>query len=147
MAMLIIGCGNAQRGDDAAGIMAANRLRLLGVSAQICCGEPSQLIEMWKEADDVIVIDAVITGAPPGSLHVWDGRRPWKLGKPLGSTHGLGLAEAIELSRTLGSLPRNFRVFGIEAGSFVLGSEVSLPVAKAIEQVTQEISREWNRQS
>jgi hydrogenase maturation protease len=142
--MLIIGCGNAQRGDDAAGIMAANRLRVLGVSAQICGGEPSELIEMWKAADEVIVIDAVITGAPPGSLHVWDGRSPLKLGKSLGFTHGLGLAEAIELSRTLGSLPGNIRVFGIEGRSFALGSEVSPSVAKGVELVIQEISRELN---
>jgi hydrogenase maturation protease len=145
--MLVIGCGNAQRGDDGAGIMAANGLRLLGVSAQICCGEPSRLIEMWREADDVIVIDAVITGALPGSLHVWDGWRPLKLGKSPGSTHGFGLAEAIELSRTLGSLPGNIRVFGIEAGSCALGSEVSPSVAKGVELVVQQIYRELNGQS
>jgi hydrogenase maturation protease len=145
--MLIIGCGNAQRGDDAAGLMAANRLRLLGVSAQICCGEPSELIEMWKDADDVIVIDAVITGAPPGSLHVWDARRPLKLSKSLGFTHGLGPAEAIELSRTLGSLPGNIRVFGIEGRNFALGSQVSPAVAKGIERVIQEIAHELDRQS
>lgn len=145
--MLIIGCGNVQRGDDAAGIMAANRLRLLGLSAQVCSGEPSELIEMWKEADDVIVIDAVVTGAPTGSLHVWDGRCPLKLGKSLGFTHGLGPAEAIELSRILGSLPGKIRVFGIEGRSFALGSQVSPSVAKGIELVIQEISRELNGQS
>jgi hydrogenase maturation protease len=144
--MLIIGCGNAQRGDDAAGIVAANRLRLLGLSTRICCGEPCELIEMWREANDVIVIDAVITGAPPGTLHVWDGRRPLKLGKSLGFTHGLGLAEAIELSRTLGGLPVNIRVFGIEGRSFAFGSEVSPSVASSIELVIQEISRELKGQ-
>jgi len=142
--MLIIGCGNAQRGDDAAGIMAAIRLRLLGLSAQICSGEPSELIERWREADDVIVIDAVITGAPAGSLHVWDGQRPLKLGKSAGFTHGLGVAEAIELSRTLGSLPARIRVFGIEGQSFALGSKISQSVAKGIELVMQEIARELN---
>jgi hydrogenase maturation protease len=145
--MLIIGCGNAQRGDDAAGIMAANRLRLLGVSAQICCGETSELIGMWEDADEVIVIDAVVTGASPGTLHVWDGRLPLKLGKSLGFTHGLGLGEAIELSRTLGSLPGNIRVFGIEGRSFALGREVSPSVAKGVELVIQEICRELNGQS
>jgi hydrogenase maturation protease len=145
--MLIIGCGNAQRGDDAAGIMAATRLRLLGISAQICSGEPSELIEMWNDADDVIVIDAVISGAPRGSLHVWDGRHPFKLGKSLGSTHGLGLAEAIELSRILANLPGNMRVFGIEGRSFAVGSKVSPSVAKGIELVIQEISRELNGRS
>lgn len=142
--MLIIGCGNLQRGDDAAGIVAATWLRLLGVSTHISSGGVSELIELWKEAHDVIVIDAVITGARPGSLHVWDARRPWKTSRSFGFTHGLGVAEAIELSRTLGSLPCNIRVFGIEGRRFELGSDVSPSVAKGIEQVVQEISRELN---
>ena len=62
--MLIIGCGNRDRGDDGAGILVAERLRELGIEANTRSGEAVDLIEAWKSADDVIVVDAVVTGAP-----------------------------------------------------------------------------------
>jgi hydrogenase maturation protease len=145
--MLIIGCGDAQRGDDAAGIMAAQRLRLLGVPARICSGEISELIEMWRGADDVTVIDAVITGAPVGTVHVWDRQHRMKGSKSSGSTHGLGVAEAIELSRALGRLPQSLRVFGVEGQNFALGSKASPAVAKAVDAVVQRIASELNGES
>ena len=74
--MLIIGCGNRQRSDDGAGILVAERLRKLGIEADMRIGEAADLIEAWKGADDVIVVDAVVTGAPVGSVQAWDGRRP-----------------------------------------------------------------------
>ncbi len=46
--MLIIGCGNLHRGDDAAGIMVAERLCGLGIKTEICVGGFSQLMEMWS---------------------------------------------------------------------------------------------------
>ena len=68
--MLIVGCGNRQRGDDAAGILAAEKLSALGTTSRVCSGEPAELIEAWEGSDDVIVIDAVVTGAPVGTVHV-----------------------------------------------------------------------------
>jgi len=137
--MLIIGCGNRQRGDDGAGILAAERLRALGVAAAECTGEASELMEAWSGVDDVIVIDAVVTGAPAGTVHVWDGRRPLGPGKPAGSTHGLGVGEAIELARALGCLPSRLRVYGIEGAKFEIGGEVSAEVRRALEEVVDRI--------
>jgi len=137
--MLIIGCGNRQRGDDAAGIIAAERLHAQGIAAQICAGESSELIEAWSGVDDVIVIDAVVTGAPAGAVHVWDGQCPLDFGRSSGSTHGLGLAEAIELARALDCLPARLGVYGIEGKRFEVGSEVSPEVERAAAEVANRI--------
>ena len=64
--MLIIGCGNRERSDDRAGILVAERLRDLHIEAQTRLGEATDLIEAWKGADDVVVVDAMMTGAPVG---------------------------------------------------------------------------------
>lgn len=142
--MLVIGCGNPERGDDAAGILAAQRLRELGVPAQTSSGEASALIEAWEGEDEVMVIDAVVTGACPGTLHVWDGSQTLPSCLPLTSTHGLGVGEAIALSRALDRLPRRLKVWGIEAGQFEPGSEILPAVRRAVEQVAQEIAARAN---
>ena len=145
--MLILGCGNRQRGDDAAGILAVERLRALGIAAEVCAGEPSALMEAWSgvdRADDVIVIDAVVTGAPVGTVHVWDGQRLPAFATATGSTHGFGVAQAIELARVLDRLPACLRVYGIEGKRFEIGSEVSPEVEQAVEEVVQRIAGEAN---
>jgi len=140
--MLILGCGNRQRGDDAAGILVAERLRTLGIAAEVCSGEPSELMGAWSGVDDVIVIDAVVAGAPAGTVHVWDGQHPPAFATATASTHGFGVAEAIELARALDRLPARLRVYGIEGKNFEIGSAISPEVECAMEEVVQRIAGE-----
>ncbi len=140
--MLIIGCGNLQRGDDAAGVLVAERLRARGLEVTVCSGEASELIELWRGVDAVIVIDAVMTGARVGMIHEWDGESVLRIGKASCSTHGLGVGEAIELSRVLGCLPPRLLVFGIEGRSFEIGGTVSSGVTRAVEAVVGRIVKE-----
>ncbi|MFZ0731436.1 MAG: hydrogenase maturation protease [Candidatus Sulfotelmatobacter sp.] len=140
--MRIIGCGNLHRGDDAAGIMVAERIRALGIQASVCIGGFAQLMDMWHGADEVIVIDAVVTGAPAGTVHLWDGRHPIPFAKSSASTHGMGIAEAIELARALKRLPGRLQIYGIEGQNFEIGSPPLPEVEKATEEVARRIARE-----
>ena len=137
--MRIICCGNPERGDDSAGALVAARLRELGVEAETRTGEALELLEAWRGADSVTVVDAVETGAPAGTVWLWDG---WQASFPLRSltsTHGLGLAEAFTLARVLGRLPGRLRVYGIEGRRFELGTEASPEVKLAAEDVARQI--------
>jgi hydrogenase maturation protease len=137
--MLIIGCGNRQRGDDGAGILVAERLRDLGIQAETRSGEAADLIEAWRGADDVIVVDALVTGAPVGTVQAWDARQPLASVRTTASTHGLGVAEAIELAHVLKCLPARLQVYGIEGRRFEPGAEISPEVQHAIEDVARKI--------
>ena len=137
--MLIIGCGNRERSDDGAGILVAERLRELGIEAETRIGEALDLMEGWNGTDDVILVDAVITGAPVGTVHVWDGRQPLASVSTNASTHGLGVAEAIELAYVLDQLPIRLRVYGIEGRRFELGAEISPQVQRAVAEVVGRI--------
>ena len=133
--MRIICCGNPERGDDGAGALVAARLRDLGVEAETRTGEASELLEAWRGADHVVVVDAVETGAPVGTVWRWDG---WQASFPVRSstsTHGLGLSEAITLARVLDRLPERLRIYGIEGRRFEPGTEVSPEVKLAVEEV------------
>jgi hydrogenase maturation protease len=137
--MLIIGCGNRERSDDGAGILVAERLRELGIKAETRIGEALDLMEAWNGADDVILVDAVLTGAPVGTVQAWDGRQSLAPVWANASTHGLGVAEAIELAQVLDRLPTRLRVYGIEGRRFEPSAEISPEVQCAVEEAVRRI--------
>jgi hydrogenase maturation protease len=143
--MKIIGCGNRHRGDDQAGIVVAERLRNLEFEAEVHTGDALALIERWRPNDDVILVDAVVTGAPPGTVHVWDSNLagsglPNVAKDAAVSSHGFDIAKAIELGRALGKFPARLRVCGIEGQQFERGSEISAAVLAAIDSVVTQVS-------
>ena len=145
---MVVGVGNAWRGDDAAGLVAARRLRELlpGVSVAECEGEPVGLVDAWSDAGAVWLVDAVSSGAAPGTLHRIDAGRgavPRALFRA--STHAFGLAESIELARALGTLPQGVVVYGIEGASFAAGEGLSPEVEEAVGRVVDSVREEVER--
>jgi hydrogenase maturation protease len=140
---LIIGIGNPYRQDDGAGIAAARRLKEMGFRVEEQNGEGAALIEAWTRADRVILIDAVSSGAPPGTLHRFDAtsrrlpKTPFRR-----STHAFGVAEAVELARSLHRLPRRLIVYGIEGKRFGTGDGVSPDVANQVDQLVAQMTQE-----
>ena len=136
---LIIGIGNPDRGDDAVGRAVAARLRTRipgNVRVVESDGEATNLLAWFSESDEVILIDAAMSGGAPGTIERLDAHDPRLRAARAGmSSHGFGLAEAIELARTLGQLPRGCVVFAIEGRSFALGDRLSPDVEAAIEVV------------
>ena len=105
----MIGVGNEWRGDDAVGLVVARRLAALDPTLRVTAhgGEPVDLIDAWTGQDEVILVDAVESGARPGTIHRSRPRSATRAGAPgRGSTHALGVAEAVALGRALGAPPR-----------------------------------------
>jgi hydrogenase maturation protease len=135
---VIIGIGNALRGDDAAGVRVAEKLQ--GVACEV---EPSRLIETWEGADAAILIDTVVSGAPPGTVRRFDASKQAVPARELrSSTHAIGLAETIELARALGRLPKSVVVYGIEGESFAAGAPLSPEVEAAVSRLVDTIKEE-----
>lgn len=140
---LIIGCGHPDCGDDAAGLLVARRLRELGLPAVEASGEATGLMSCWEGETDVILVDATLSGAPAGTIQVWEAEQaPLVRERFRCSTHGLGVVEAIELSRALGRLPPRLRIYGIEGRRFEPGAGPSPEVVQAVEQVARRIREE-----
>jgi hydrogenase maturation protease len=132
----VIGIGNEWRSDDGAGLEVARRL-----GGRELDGEPIGLVEALDGADEVAIVDAVFSGAPPGTVHEFEaGAEPLPVALfGSSSTHALGLAEAIEMARTLGRLPTRVRVLGIEGARFDFGRGLSPAVEAAVEECTRSI--------
>jgi hydrogenase maturation protease len=140
--MIIIGLGNEFRHDDAIGLIAARRLRERGVPAEEHEGDLATLMDRWKRADGLILIDAVTSGGVPGTLHRLDvSTSPLNREVFKNSTHALGLADAVELSRTLGTLPARVYVFGVEVKDVSAGVGVSPEVERALPVLLEEVLR------
>lgn len=143
---VVVGVGNALRGDDAVGIVVAERLRGLvpaDVDVVECEQEPSRLLDAWGNADVALVVDACASSEPPGTVHRFDAS-----GDPLparvfrSSTHAFGVGDAVELARALERLPQRVVIYGIEGGQFAAGAPLSPEVESAVEQVAEEVIRE-----
>jgi hydrogenase maturation protease len=144
--VVVIGIGNLYRRDDAAGLVVAQRLRqqaAAGVTVIEHEGEPTALLDAWKDAGAVILIDAVFSGAEAGTIHRLDAQAdaiPQELFRY--STHTMSVAEAIELARTLGLLPPRLVVYGIEGKDFSPGAGLSPEVESGIPELVERVLRE-----
>jgi hydrogenase maturation protease len=134
---VVIGVGNSWAGDDAAGVLLARTLRGRlpdGVALQEHQGEPTALLDRWDGAALAVVVDATRGGGAAGRVRTFDATdTPLPVEMAGKSTHAFGLAEAIELARSLGRLPGRLVVVGIEGRSFEAGSAPSPAVSAAID--------------
>jgi hydrogenase maturation protease len=141
--ILVVGVGNEFRGDDALGIEVARIIRGLGlpnVSVFETGGDAAALIDLWRERENVIVVDAFSSGAAPGMLHCIDATIVQIPSHYFGhSSHALGLAESIELARRLDMLPTRLLVCGIECYEFEDGVGMSRLVREKIPELVEEI--------
>jgi hydrogenase maturation protease len=137
--ILVIGIGNEYRSDDAAGLVVARRLRQLplgNVTVIEESGEGTDLIESWKGADTVIIVDAASSGAKPGTIHRIDARaQRIPTGLLRYSTHAFSVGEAVELARAMNRLPPRMVVYGIEGERFDEGTVLSRAVQGSVDTV------------
>ncbi|MDP3893351.1 hydrogenase maturation protease [Nocardioides sp.] len=150
---LVIGLGNPDRGDDAVGAAVARAVAAQRPTVEVVEHEdPTAVLDLWAGHSPVVVVDAVRSGAAAGTVHrLATGRG----GPPIstqawahvgqGGTHGIGLAEIVELARALGRLPERLVVIGVEAERFDHGAPLSAAVAAAVPVAVEQIGRELER--
>ena len=141
----VIGCGNPDAGDDAAGLTAVERARpLLRADVEVVTAPTgSQVLDLLDDADAVLLVDAMRTAdrsRDAGALirvEAGPDGLPVDLRSSL-SSHGLGLAEAVGIASALGTLPR-IVFLGIEVADVVAGAGLSPAVAAAIPDLVDAI--------
>lgn len=136
---LVIGVGNTDRGDDAAGVLVA---RALDGARVVELRDCSSLLDAWEPVDEVIVVDSMRSGRKPGAIVRFDGLVDRLPARNFPSTHSFGLAESLELGRALGRLPRRLTIYGIEGTEFGVGTDPSPAVVAAVEQLAVDLNGE-----
>lgn len=144
--VLVIGIGNPYRSDDAAGLIAARRIKervpdYVEVIEE--SGDGAALMEAWKGSGKVILVDAVSSGQKPGTVYRFDAGAqsiPTKFFHY--STHAFSVAEAVELARELNRLPAQLIVYGIEGKNYESGFELSPEVESSVKEVVNRVIQE-----
>lgn len=143
---LVIGIGNDFRRDDGVGLAVVRRLQALEIprlSCLECTGDAASLLEAWDNRHDVVLVDAVLSGAPPGTVQRFDLReQSLSPGTTLHSTHALSIADAVQLADALGRLPQHLVIYGVEAADVGYGDVLSPAVDEAVEPLARRLAAE-----
>lgn len=154
---IVIGVGTKLRGDDGFGAAVIEALRgrpgLVGRAAfEQCDGEPSHIIDLWDGYEHAVVVDALRGGSERyGFLYRRDlggsgfgggGVGSSDLREPPGNLHAAGVGAAVHLAEVLGRMPGRLVLYAVRGHDFRLGTPLSRPVAAAVPELVERISRE-----
>lgn len=133
MTALVVALGHPDRGDDAVGGLVVDHLR---ADPPLDCAlavviNPLDLLDVWEDADPVIVVDAVTGGAEPGTVDVIEGAALASIPAASG-THDLGLGDVVAMADALQRRPARLAVVGIQGARFEIGAPLSPGVSDAV---------------
>lgn len=152
MRIAVIGIGQSLRGDDAVGLEAVRQWQaaypetanLPNVKVDVQELPGLALLDLLNGSDAAILVDAVKSSSPPGTIHRLDIDQLASFRSDSKSAHGWGVAETLQLDRLLNPLSRKIpiRLIGVEAEQFELGKGLSEVVTNVLPQVCKIIQEE-----
>lgn len=145
MDVVVIGCGNPLRGDDAVGPEFVRRLRERGLPAGVRCVDAGtggiDAVLAMRGAAEAVVVDACRSGHPPGTLHDVSGAA--LAGAPSGGIdiHAVRWDQALALADAIcgADRPRQVSAWLVEAARFEPGAPLSPAVDRAVEALVSRL--------
>lgn len=140
----IVGVGNEIMGDDGVGPTVVRRLE----DSELAANDDVSLVnagttgffalEALSGAAFAIVIDAIETGAEPGTIHEYrcvEGS--FESTPPDMTMHDISFTEALSAGRDVYDFPDEIRILGVEPDRLEPGTELSETVEAAAEELIQ----------
>ena len=148
--VVVIGIGQSLRGDDAAGLEAMRQWRerfpetatRSEIRIEACELPGLMLLDLFAEAEAVVLVDAVQSSAEPGTIHRLGTEELASFTTGSKSAHGWGVAETLRLRAQLTYAQVDIRIICIEAGQMELGSGLSQAVESAMPMLCKVIEEE-----
>jgi hydrogenase maturation protease len=132
--VLVLGIGNLIMGDDGAGVRVVQRLQqeyLLPEEVDVMDGGTLGLdiLPRLEGVERLIMVDAVETGMPPGTMVRLTGEElPIALETKV-SPHQTGLKDLLAVSQLLGHAPAEMVLIGVQPGDIGMGTDLTPAVA------------------
>jgi len=136
-------------GDDQLGWKAVDLLQkqkdlqpfLLNRISFDCCDRPGPaLLDYMTGSRTVFLIDAVKSNSKLGTIHRFT-ENEIETNCQTFSSHGFGLAEAIQLGRVLNALPQHLIFYGIEVGDLT-SDDLTNTIEHALTQLVDKMTHE-----
>ena len=147
MRVLVLGIGNVLMGDDSIGVRVVEEIERrfrLPEWIELLDGGTSgiELLSYVRDRDCLIIIDAIKSGFPPGTVVRVEGSDiPAKFMTRI-SPHQLGLSDMLAAASLTGDLPGNMVLFGIEPKRVALGFELSEEVRANFDKLVETVLAE-----
>jgi hydrogenase maturation protease len=141
----VIGAGNVVLSDDGAGVHAVRRLRsrwALPDDVEVVEGGTAGLLLLphLADADRAILVDAIDAGDAPGAIRRLDGAAVALPFATRWTPHDTGLADLLGAAALAGVLPEELVIVAVQIGSTALGTEMTAPVAAALDPLVDTIA-------
>jgi hydrogenase maturation protease len=153
--LVVIGCGNLNRSDDAAGVRVIQQLRrdfgdALPADVKLFDAGTGGMEVMFQSrgARQLIIVDACRSGTEAGAIFRLPGTEIDTVHQPSYSLHDFRWDHAVHAGRRIlgNAFPSDLTVYLIEAGSLQLGTELTAPVSRAVGKVCVHVAqsiRDW----
>jgi hydrogenase maturation protease len=148
--LLVLGLGNVLLGDDGLGAAAVTRMERdyripPGVQLEDGGTLGLSLLGLLAESERVILVDAVRTGNPPGTLVRIDGEEVMDAVRDRLSPHQVGVADVLDAARLMDCYPASVTLLGLEPDTIELSVVRSSAVEAGLDGLVETIVREVQR--
>jgi len=138
--LLVVGCGGPLASDDNVGLEIVHRLQSgggCGCEFLEVKGGGLDLLYSFDKAEIMLFVDAVQSGAAPGTVHLLPLSSGEIATRAVGrvSSHGWGLTETLRLAGSLGMRVPRMMLLGLELGSVTPGLTRTPAVEAALEAI------------
>ena len=146
--LTIIGCGNANRSDDAVGIVVAQSLNSYldknpnnNVNIFDAGTSGMDVMFMARGCEQLIIVDASSTGSEPGAIYEVPGEELENIPAPSYNLHDFRWDNALYAGRKIfkENFPKKVNVYLIEAESLEFGLDLSKSVKQSADIVIDKI--------
>ncbi len=144
---VVLGIGNMLLSDEGVGVHVVHRLQemksLLG-KAELIDGATAGLglLHSLEDVDRLIIIDAVETGGPPGTIiRLVDDEAPAYMALKI-SPHEITLPDCLAAAKLRGHYPKEVIVWGIQPESLDVGIQLSPVVSEKLDQLVHHVMEE-----
>ena len=145
--IVVLGLGNLLRRDEGLGVRALERLHEryeLPEAVQLVDGGTLglDLLAYLEGAERVLILDAILTEGPPGTLLRAAGKEVPAFFGMHASLHEVALADLLAVTRLRGTEPHELVVWGMQPALLELGWELSPQVASCLDTLVDAAAAE-----